>query len=128
MREVYLDNSATTKVLDEVAKAVFDIMTQSYGNPSSLHGKGIESEKLMRNVRQKIASVLAKINEIYLLQGSTESNNLAIKGTVYNLRRWGNHLITSSIEHPSVLDVFKALEKEGFKVTYLKGIRKVLLI
>jgi cysteine desulfurase len=121
LREVYLDNSATTKVLDEVAKAVFDIMTQSYGNPSSLHGKGIESEKLMRNVRQKIASVLGvKSNEIYFTSGGTESNNLAIKGTVYNLRRWGNHLITSSIEHPSVLDVFKALEKEGFKVTYLK--------
>lgn len=121
MKQVYLDNSSTTKVLDEAAKVVFDVMTENYGNPSSLHKKGIESEKLMRQARGIIASALdVNSKEIYFTSGGTESNNLAIKGAAYSLRRKGNHLITSTIEHPSVLEVFRALEKEGFKVTYLR--------
>jgi len=120
MREVYLDNSATTRVSDRAAQAMYEVMTKHYGNPSSLHGKGIEAEKLMRKARQTIAQALGvKPGEVYFTSGGTESNNLAIKGAAYGMRRQGNHLITTAIEHPSVLDVFKQLEKEGFCVTYL---------
>lgn len=122
MREVYLDNSATTKVLDRVAQTMYDVMTKYYGNPSSLHRKGIEAEKLIRKAREIIAQALGvKPGEIYFTSGGTESNNLAIKGAAYSMRRLGNHLITTAIEHPSVLDTFKQLEKEGFCVTYLSA-------
>ncbi len=121
MRQVYLDNSSTTKVLDEAAQTVFDIMTVYFGNPSSLHGKGIEAEKIMKQAREKVAQVLGvDPGEIYFTSGGTESNNWAIKGAAHSLRRQGNHIIATYIEHPSVLEVFKALENEGFKATYLK--------
>ncbi|AEE91739.1 Cysteine desulfurase [Tepidanaerobacter acetatoxydans Re1] len=121
LRQVYLDNSSTTKVLDEAAQTVFDVMTVYFGNPSSLHGKGIEAEKIMKQAREKVAQVLGvDPGEIYFTSGGTESNNWAIKGAAHNLRRQGNHIITTYIEHPSVLEVFKALENEGFKTTYLK--------
>lgn len=120
MKEVYLDNSATTKISDEAAKAVYDVMTKFYGNPSSLHNKGIEAEKLMTQAREQIATVLGVTpKEIFFTSGGTESNNLAIRGTVQAMKRQGNHLITTKIEHPSVLEVFKQLESEGFDVTYL---------
>lgn len=121
LRQVYLDNSSTTKVLDEAAQTVFDIMTVHFGNPSSLHGKGIEAEKIMKQAREKVAQVLGvDPGKIYFTSGGTESNNWAIKGAAHSLRRQGNHIITTYIEHPSVLEVFKALENEGFKATYLK--------
>lgn len=121
MRQIYLDNSSTTKALDEVAQAVIDAMTAHFGNPSSLHRKGIEAEKIMRQAREKVAQALGvNPREIYFTSGGTESNNWAIKGAAYSLRRRGNHIITTSIEHPSVLEVFGVLEREGFKVTYLK--------
>ncbi len=121
MRQVYLDNSSTTKVLDEAAQTVFDIMTVHFGNPSSLHGKGIEAEKIMKQAREKVAQVLGvDPGEIYFTSGGTESNNWAIKGAAHSLRRQGNHIIATYIEHPSVLEVFKALENEGFKATYIK--------
>ncbi|HHW03093.1 MAG TPA: cysteine desulfurase [Thermoanaerobacterales bacterium] len=120
MREVYLDNSATTKVSDRVAQFMYEVMTEYYGNPSSLHRKGIEAEKLLREARENIARALGvKPREIYFTSGGTESNNLAIKGTAYSMRKQGNHLITTTIEHPSVLEAFRQLEKEGFCVTYL---------
>jgi cysteine desulfurase len=121
LRQIYLDNSSTTKVLDEAAQAVFDVMTLHFGNPSSLHRKGIEAEKIMRQSREKVAQALGVCpREIYFTSGGTESNNWAIKGAAQSLLRRGNHLITTLIEHPSVLEAFSALEKEGFKVTYLK--------
>jgi cysteine desulfurase len=120
LREVYLDNSATTKVCDAAAKAAFDVMTRAYGNPSSLHGKGLEAEKLMKRAREAVAiSLGVGPAQVYFTSGGTESNNMAIKGVAYALRRRGTHLITTSIEHPSVLDAFKHLESEGFSVTYL---------
>ena len=120
MKEVYLDNSATTQALDEVAKVVYEVMTKEYGNPSSLHRKGIEAEKLINTAREEISAFLGvKPSEIYFTSGGTESNNIAIKGVATSLRRRGKHLITSTIEHPSVLDAFRHLEKEGFMVTYL---------
>jgi len=128
LKEVYLDNSSTTKVLEEAAQAAFDAMTIYFGNPSSLHKKGIEAEKIMKQARQNIAEVLGvRPEEIYFTSGGTESNNWAIKGAAHALRRRGNHLITTVIEHPSVLEVFAALEKEGFNVTYLKVDREGLI-
>jgi len=121
LKEIYLDNSATTKVLEEVARAVFDTMTLHFGNPSSLHRKGIEAEKIMQEARENIAKALgASPKEIYFTSGGTESNNWAVKGAAYARRRKGNHLITTAIEHPSVLETFAALEREGFSVTYLQ--------
>lgn len=121
MKQIYLDNSSTTKVLDEAAQAAFDAMMAHFGNPSSLHRKGIEAEKIMKQARENIAQALGvKPEEVYFTSGGTESNNWAIKGAAYALRGRGNHLITTTIEHPSVLEVFAALEKEGFFVTYLK--------
>jgi len=121
LKQIYLDNSSTTKVLDEAAQAAFDAMMAHFGNPSSLHRKGIEAEKIMKQARENIAQALGvKPEEVYFTSGGTESNNWAIKGAAYALRGRGNHLITTTIEHPSVLEVFAALEKEGFFVTYLK--------
>lgn len=120
-REVYLDNSATTKVAQEAVDAMVHALTQAFGNPSSLHRKGMEAEKIVSESRQKIASALGvKAREIYFTSGGTESNNLAIKGTAYARKRYGKHMITTSIEHPSVLEAFMQLEKDGFNVTYLK--------
>jgi cysteine desulfurase len=120
LREVYLDNSSTTRVSDKAAKAVYEAMTRYYGNPSSLHKKGIEAERFLKESRRIISTAIGvNANEIYFTSGGTESNNLAIKGASYALRHKGTHLITSTIEHPSVLEVYKHLEREGFSVTYL---------
>ncbi len=121
MNEIYFDNSATTKPLPEVKKTINETLTNNYGNPSSLHQKGLNAEKQLKKGR-KIISQKLKTNpgKIYFTSGGTESNNLAIKGTVYSYQNRGNHLITTQIEHASVLNVFQALEKEGFEVTYLK--------
>lgn len=116
-----MDNSATTKVCDAAVKAMVEAMTENFGNPSSLHRKGIEAEKKMEEARKVIADTLqVKSSEIYFTSGGTESNNLAIKGSAYSMHRRGNHIITTNIEHPSVLECFKRLEKEGFKTTYLQ--------
>lgn len=120
LRQVYLDNSSTTRVSDNAAKSAFEVMTLYYGNPSSMHRKGIEAEKIIKEAREKIASFLGRTaNEIYFTSGGTESNNWAIRGAALSLKRRGNHIITTNIEHPSVLEVFKVLEREGYKVTYL---------
>ncbi len=120
LRQVYLDNSSTTRVSDNAAKSAFEAMTLYYGNPSSMHRKGIEAEKIIKEAREKIASFLGRTaNEIYFTSGGTESNNWAIRGATLSLKRRGNHIITTNIEHPSVLEVFKVLERQGYKVTYL---------
>jgi len=118
--EVYLDNSATTMPFKEVINGMLRALTQNFGNPSSLHRKGIDAEKLITEARKNISEALSvDPSEIVFTSGGTESNNLAIKGAVYGMKRWGKHLITTKIEHPSVLNVFKELEEEGFDVTYL---------
>ncbi|WP_018131165.1 cysteine desulfurase family protein [Effusibacillus pohliae] len=119
-REIYLDNSATTRPFPEVLDAMTEVMTRYYGNPSSLHRKGIETEERVDDARREIARTLgAKPSEILFTSGGTEANNLAIQGAVRRYKNRGNHLITSAIEHSSVLDVMKHLEGEGFRVTYL---------
>ena len=120
MMEVYLDNSATTRCFDEVAALMTQIMCEDYGNPSSLHRKGVEAEKYIRYAKEVIAKNL-KVNEkeIIFTSGGTESDNLALRGCAYANCRSGRHLITTQIEHPAILQTMKHLEEEGFKVTYL---------
>ena len=120
MMEVYLDNSATTRCFDEVAALMTRIMCEDYGNPSSLHRKGVEAEKYIRYAKEVIAQNL-KVNEkeIIFTSGGTESDNLALRGCAYANCRSGRHLITTQIEHPAILQTMKHLEEEGFKVTYL---------
>ena len=116
----YLDNSATTRVLPEVADVVCKCMTEDYGNPSSLHTKGFEAEKILTRARQDIAKTLkADEKEIFFTSGGTESNNLAIMGGARANIRSGKHIITTCIEHPSVYNPFLQLENEGFEVTFL---------
>ncbi|MFW6269650.1 MAG: cysteine desulfurase family protein [Bacillota bacterium] len=120
MKDIYMDNSATTRPLPEVIESMQQVLTQNYGNPSSLHGKGLAAEKILKKCRKNIAQKLKiKPEEIYFTSGGTESNNIAIKSTAQTFKNRGNHLITSKSEHPSVLNVFSTLEKENFEVTYL---------
>ncbi len=118
--EVYLDNSATTKSYDEVGALVAKVMCESYGNPSSMHTKGLEAERYIREARESIARIL-KVNEkeLYFTSGGTESDNLAIIGTAQANQRTGRHLITSKIEHPAVAMAMKQLEEQGFRITWL---------
>lgn len=118
--EIYLDNSATTKCLDEVVSLMDKIYLSEYGNPSSMHTKGVEAEKYLRSAKETIAKNLRVLpKEIYFTSGGTESDNLALIGTAMANRRFGNHLITTKIEHPAVLQTMKYLEEQGFRVTYL---------
>jgi len=118
--EVYLDNAATTPVKEEVVKAVVRALEKEYGNPSSLHSKGVEVEKSIKAIRKSIAKALGCLDqEIYFTSGGTEANNIAIRGIVEANKRAGNHIITTKIEHPSVLNTFKELEAKGYEVTYL---------
>ena len=119
--EVYLDNSATTRGYTEVGELVYKVMCQDYGNPSSMHRKGVDAEHYIKDAKEILAKIL-KVNakEIYFTSGGTESDNLAIIGTAKANKRRGNHLITSSIEHPAILNTMRYLEEEeGFRVTYL---------
>ena len=118
--EVYLDNSATTRCFDEVAQLMMKIMCEDYGNPSSMHHKGVEAERYVRYARETLARIL-KVNEkeILFTSGGTESDNLAIIGTAMASHRMGRHLITTKIEHPAVLQPMRYLEEQGFEVTYL---------
>lgn len=120
-KEIYLDNAATTKVLSETVALMQDIMLKDYGNPSSIHLKGFEAEKIMDDAREKVAKALnCKSKEIYFTSGGTESNNIAIIGGVHANKRVGNHIITTQIEHSSVSNAIKYLEEEeGYEVTYL---------
>ncbi|MCM1143115.1 MAG: cysteine desulfurase [Blautia sp.] len=118
--EVYLDNSATTRCFDEAAQLMMKIMCEEYGNPSSMHHKGVEAEKYLRYAGETLAGIL-KVNEkeILFTSGGTESDNIAIIGTAMANHRTGRHLITTQIEHPAVLQTMRYLEDQGFKVTYL---------
>lgn len=118
--EAYLDNSATTRVSESVAKLVYDIMTRDYGNPSSMHRKGFDAEKYLREAREIFAGVLkCREKEIVFTSGGTESDNMAIIGAAMANRRRGRHIITTAIEHPAVLETFAFLEKQGFEAEYL---------
>lgn len=118
--EVYLDNSATTKCFKDVAELMTKIMCEDYGNPSSMHNKGMQAEIYIRNAKDIIARNL-KVNEkeILFTSGGTESDNIALIGSAMANYRAGRHLITTKIEHPAILQTMKYLEEQGFEVTYL---------
>jgi len=117
---VYLDNSATTKPRDEVIDEMNILLREDYGNPSSLHRMGLKVEKKIKRGRDIISKYLnLKASEIYFTSGGTESNNIAIQGIIQANKNKGNHIITSKIEHPSVLNILRNYEQKGFKVTYL---------
>lgn len=118
--EVYLDNSATTRCFDEAARLMYKIMCEDYGNPSSLHHKGVEAEKYLRYAREMLAGLM-KVNdkEILFTSGGTESDNIALIGAAMANHRRGRHLITTAIEHPAILQTMAYLENQGFEVTYL---------
>lgn len=120
MKEIYLDNSATTKLDDEVLKEMMPYLTKEYGNASSIYRLGRNSRNAVETAREKIAKEInAEPEEIYFTSGGTESDNTAIRGIAYNYRKKGNHIITSKIEHPAVLETCKQLQKEGFEITYI---------
>lgn len=120
MKNIYFDNAATTKLDDEVLKEMLPYLKDNYGNPSSIYKLGREARKAIEDSREKIAKVLnCKANEIYFTAGGSESDNTAIKGIAKANKKRGNHIITSKIEHPAVLETCKQLEKEGFEITYI---------
>lgn len=117
MKEIYFDNSATTKTDERVAKVIYDVMTEDYGNPSSLHQKGFEAEKIYNRAKMDVAKIMnCKKEEIFFTSGGTESNNLAILGSVEALKKRGNKIITTALEHPSVSNAINHLEEKGFEV------------
>ena len=118
--EAYLDNSATTRCSEKAAEIMMKVLTEDYGNPSSLHRKGMEGEQYLKDARKKIAKTL-KCNEkeIVFTSGGTEANNLAILGSAEAKKRRGKHIITTVFEHPSVANPVNRLEEEGYEITRL---------
>jgi len=118
--EIYLDNNSTTKVDKEVLESMMPYFSENYGNPSSIHKFGQKNRKVIEESRESISKLLGiKSNELIFTGSGTESNNLAIRGVAEGYKEKGNHIITSVIEHPSVLNTCKELEKEGFEITYI---------
>lgn len=118
--EAYLDNSATTRVFPEVAQLMTRIMCEEYGNPSSMHRKGVEAEQYIRYAKETLAKILkVSEKEILFTSGGTESDNTALIGCAMANMRRGKHIITTKIEHPAILQTCKYLESQGFEVTYL---------
>ena len=119
--QAYLDNSATTRCSKRATDLMVKLLTEDFGNPSSMHMKGVEAENYIKEAKEKIAKTL-KIDEkeIVFTSGGTESNNMALIGAALANKRAGNHIITTSIEHASVSATTAYLEELGFKVTYLK--------
>lgn len=118
---IYLDNCATTKIREEVLEKMYESLKHDFANPSSLHDLGINSEKKIKEAREIISKFMdVRPSELYFTSGGTESNNIAIQSVVNKYSNRGKHLITTEIEHPSVLNVMKYLETKGYLVTYLK--------
>lgn len=120
MEPIYLDYNATTPIDTQVADAMMPFLKQNFGNPSSSHWFGIISRKAVIKARKQVAELInCKPDEIIFTSGGTESNNYALRGYAFANRHKGNHIITSVIEHPTIIEVCKYLEKHNFKVTYL---------
>ena len=120
MSSLYFDNSATTRVKPEVLNAMLLFFENEYGNPSSMYTLGRRAKRAIESARQNVANLInANNNEIYFTSGGSESDNTALKGIANSYKEKGNHIITSKIEHPAVLNTCKNLEKQGFEITYL---------
>ena len=119
MRDIYLDNSATTRILPEVRDAMIRMMELDYGNPSSMHRKGMDAEQMIRQAREEIAATL-KVDEkeITFTSGGTEANNWALKGIAHGNKHKGKHIIVSAIEHHSIIESANKLIDEGFEVDF----------
>lgn len=118
--KIYLDYNSTTPVDKEVAQAMQPYLADYFGNPSSSHSFGIDTKRAVENARKQLANLInCKPHEIIFTSGGSESNNYAIKGIAYAYENRGNHIITSTIEHPAVFEVCKYLEKKGFKISYI---------
>lgn len=118
--EAYLDNAATTKPFPEVVTVMQETMEENYGNPSSMHQKGVDAEKYIRNARQIIAkSLKVEEKEIIFTSGGTEANNQALIGSALANKRRGNHIITTKIEHASVYNPLLFLEEQGFRISFI---------
>ena len=118
--EIYLDNSATTAVHPDVVKLMSKIMLEDYGNPSSKHNKGVQAERYLNEAGETLASILkCDKKELLYTSGGTESDNMAFIGTALANKRRGNHIITTMIEHPAILETTVFLENNGFEITYL---------
>ena len=116
----YFDNSATTKIKDEVLDAMLPYLTNQYGNASSIYSLGRESKRAIEKARKQVASLInCAPEEIYFTSCGSESDNTALKGIAYKYRNKGNHIITSKIEHPAILNTCKNLESKGYEITYL---------
>ena len=112
-REIYLDNSATTRVCPEAVAKITEMLTENYGNPSSLHAKGLQAQRELESARQAVAGALDVMpKEIYFTSGGTEANNLALFGAAKAGSRRGKRIVSTAIEHPSVLEPLARLEKE----------------
>lgn len=123
--EVYFDNAATTKIIPEVREIMLETMDEEYGNPSSMHVKGVGAEKYIRYAKSVISRQLkCEPKEIIFTSGGTESNNLALLGIALANKRAGNHIITTGIEHASVYNPVLYLQELGFRVTFLKVDKK----
>ena len=117
---IYLDNAATTKIYDDALTSYVQVSQKFFGNPSSLHQLGVDAYQVLTKARAQVASLLSvQPEEIFFTSGGTESNNWAIKGTALEKSVFGKHIITTKIEHPSVIQTCKQLERFGFEVTYL---------
>lgn len=118
--KVYADYAATTPVKPVVTEKITEILSEHFGNPSSIHSIGRDGRKYLDQSRREIATLLgAKPQEVIFTSGATESNNTAIKGIARKRKHIGQHIITSRLEHHSVLHVFEELEREGFDVSYI---------
>ncbi len=120
MPPIYIDYNATTPILPEVADAMRPFLTDFFGNPSSTHWFGLQTKKAIEQARQQVASLLdCQAEEIIFTSGGSESNNYAIKGIAFARKDEGNHIITSQIEHPAVVEVCEYLKKWGFEISYI---------
>ena len=120
MKQIYFDNSATTSIKSEVLNEMMPYLTTEYGNPSSLYTIGRKSKKAIENARKQVAELInCDSKEIYFTAGGSESNNIALKAFAYANKDKGNHIITSKIEHSSILETCRYLQTQGFEVSYI---------
>ena len=116
---IYLDNSATTRQYDEVTELMYKMAKENYGNPSSLHTFGWESSKLLKEARRDCEALFPAGGSVIFTSGGTESDNMALLSTARKMKRKGNHIITTGVEHPAILETCKRLKEDGYEITYL---------